>query len=101
MRKRLDAGNQLHPFFRRIVVEFAQLSFRIAAAHIAEIRLSVHLIGILCVQHQGVIAHRGRYVDPLFNCRYVHDRISGAIDHRTEPAKIRLHQNNLLFCGAD
>ena len=95
VRQRLDAGDQLHTLLRRIVVKLAQLGLRIAAAHIAEIRLVVDLVGVLCVQHQGVVAHAGGDVDPPLDRRCVHHRVSGAVDHRAESAKSRFHISNI------
>ena len=81
MSQGLDAGDHLHPEFRRVRIQLAQLLPIVSSPHIAEIGLSLHLVCVLGVQHQGVMPHQRQRPDQLLHRVEIQHRVAGAVRH--------------------
>ena len=84
VRERLYAWNDLNAEKIGIVIYFAQLLFREASAHMTEVGVVPKLICILGIEHQGIVAHKGK-VSYHALCRlHIVNCISRHIRHVTE-----------------
>ena len=89
MGQRLDAGNHLDPEIRRVGVQLPQLLPGIAAAHIPKIGFVLQLVGILGIQHQGIMAHQRQLADHILHRRQSGNRVAGAVEHQAVALKNR------------
>ena len=81
MRKRLDAGNHLNAELIRVYRKLMQLFAAVTAPVSAKIRIFLHLIGILRIQHHRVHAERRLKTDVPFNHIHGEYTVSGAVQH--------------------
>ena len=81
VRERLNTRNQLHAVRSRVVVQLPKLLHAVTSAPVTEIRFTGNLISVLSIEHQRVIAHIRRKIDPMFHRFRPHDCISGAVEH--------------------
>ena len=80
----LYAGNKLHSDACAVGVYLTQLLLTESAAQMSEIRLGGYLIGILGVEHQGVIAHFCDNFCIVFDTLHAHNGVAGAVQHNSE-----------------
>ena len=83
----LDARDHLDPQVKGIVVDFPQLPFAVAATHIPEIGLSLHLVGVLRVQHEHIQPHGRHITQQSLGAVDRQNVIAGTIRHHAVGAK--------------
>ena len=81
MCKRLNTRNQPHTVRCRVVVQLSNLLHAVTSATVTEIRFTGNFISVLGIEHQRVITHCSRKIDPKLHRLRPHDCISGTIDH--------------------
>ena len=84
MRKGLDARNQLYADFCAVGIQLLQLRLGVSSSKMAKIGLAVHLIGILHIKLNLIIAHSRYYGDKFLELRYRHYSITRAVAHITK-----------------
>ena len=95
VRKRLYAGNKLHPLFLRIDVDFTDFRARVSAAHIPKVRLVLYFIRILRIQFKRVVTELDELVYHFLNLRHFKHRVPRAIKHNAKT--FILHISTSLF----
>ena len=81
--ERLDTRHHLNPERVGIIVHAPDVRLGVSAAHIAEIRVSLDLIGILRVEHEKIHAEQRHIPDqPHDGLRLFHG-VPGSVEHET------------------
>ena len=76
MGKRLNTGNDLHAMRRRIRIDLPQFRFAVSSAQMAEIGMTVHLIGVLHIKMQRIAAELRGQIDPALDAFRRHNGVS-------------------------
>ena len=82
MRQRLYTRDKLDTPFVCVRVQLLHLRFRIPSAKIPEHRLAVHLVRILGVQHQRIIADHRKMTNELFHRFHVPHGVARTVYHQ-------------------
>ena len=83
----LDAGHHLYTEGCRESVQLLQLLSAVPAPEMSEIRVSLHFIRVLCVEHEPVISHEGEFDNkPPHKIRAAHS-VAGTVSHVGEMLK--------------
>ena len=83
--EKLDAADHLDAQLRSPVVDLAQLIHGIGATHIAEVRLALHLEGVLAIKVDGVVPHQRQTRHIGLQVRHGEYAVARQIQHDAQP----------------